>query len=62
MIHDFDRGAGEDNWSLMHEDNPVPITLPSEGEFAEVGVTFSRETSLVPLTLGLKHKPEGEVS
>ena len=61
MIHDFDRGAGEDNWSLMHGDNPVIISLPDEGEFNEVGVTFSRESSIIPLTLGIKQKPEGEV-
>ena len=60
MIHDFDRGAGEENWSLVHD--PVKITLPTEGEFAEVGVTFSHESSVVPLTLGTKQKPEGEVS
>lgn len=59
VIHDFDRGAGGENWSLT--DAPVIIDLPGEREFADVGVTFSRETSLVPLTLGTKQKPEGEV-
>ena len=62
VVHDFDRGAGEENWSLMHDDNPVMIAFPTEGEFAEVGVTFAHENSVVPLTVGLKQKPEGEVS
>ena len=62
MVHDFDRGAGEENWSLLYGDNPVIITLPTDGEFAEVGVSFSHETSLVPLTVGIKQKQEGEVS
>ena len=62
VIHDFDGGVGGENWSLLNEDNPVVITLPTEGEFAEVGIIFSHETSLVPYTLGVKQKPEGEVS
>ena len=46
----------------MHGDNSTMITFPTEGEFAEVGVSFSRETSLVPLTVGIKQKQDGEVS
>ena len=61
-MHDFDRDTGEENWSLMHGENPVVIGVPSEGEFADVGISFSREDSLVPLTVGIKQKQEGEVS
>ena len=38
------------------------ITLPTEGEFADVGISLSHETSVVPLTVGIKQKQEGEVS
>ena len=62
VVHDFDRGTGQENWSLMHGDNPAMISFPTEGEFAEVGISFSCETSLVPLTVGIKQKKEGEVS
>ena len=48
VVHDFDRGTGEENWSLLYGDNPDMITFPMEGEFADVGVSFFCETSLVP--------------
>ena len=62
VVHDFDQGTGEENWSLLYGDNPDMIAFPTEGAFADIGVSFSRETSLVPLTVGMKQRQEGEVS
>ena len=57
-VHDFDRGVEGDNWSLAHSHSePPPFAIPSSGEFAEIGVSFSHEDSVIPLTLGLKDKP-----
>ena len=63
-IHDFDRSSVGNNWSLMHEENPVIIELPTEGDIADVGISFSRETSVVPLTVGAKQRAaeDSEVS
>lgn len=46
----------------MHEENPVIIDLPTEGEIADIGISFSRESSVVPLTVGAKQRSTGEVS
>ena len=48
----------------MHEENPVIIELPTEGDLADVGISFSRETSVVPLTVGAKQRAaeDSEVS
>ena len=38
------------------------IDIPTEGEFSDVGLSFERETSVVPHTIGPKQKPHGEVA
>ncbi len=43
----------------MSGDDPVRIDLPAEVE--DVGVSFSTEDSIVPLTVGLKQRPPEEV-
>ncbi len=61
MIHDFTKGLDESNWSLVTDGTP-DIEEVKEGEFGEVGVSFSREESFVPHTIGPKQKTLGEVS
>ena len=60
-IHDFDRGLDETNWTLLPKDAPPIISFPSEGEFSKIGVSLDPEMSLVPLTVGSRNKPDGEV-
>lgn len=60
-VHDFDSGSDGSNWSLVHEENSAIIDLPTEGEISDLGISFSQETSIVPLTVGAKHGPAGEV-
>ena len=35
--------------------------LALEGEFADVGLSFAADSSVVPVTVGPKQKPSGEV-
>ncbi len=58
-VHDFTGGTGGGNWSITSGDDPVRIDLPAEVE--DVGVSFSTEDSIVPLTVGLKQRPPEEV-
>ena len=60
-IHDFDRGLAETNWGLLPQDSPPLISLPTEGEFSNVGLSLEPERSVVPLTIGSNSKPDGEV-
>lgn len=60
-IHDFDRGLNESNWELLPPNAPPTVTLPQEGELSQVGVSFESEKSSVPLTIGSRNKPDGEV-
>ena len=61
-VHDFDRSTGDGNWSIEQGETPLLIDMPKEGEFVEVGVSFTQENSVVPLTVGPKQHPPGEVS
>ena len=48
--------------SIEQGETPLLIDMPKEGEFVEVGVSFTQENSVVPLTVGPKQRPPGEVS
>ena len=60
IVHDFDQGAAESNWSLLSEER-VGTGFLLEGEFADVGLSFTADSSVVPVTVGPKQKPPGEV-
>ena len=60
IVHDFDQGAAESNWSLLSEER-VGTGFLLEGEFADVGLSFAADSSVVPVTVGPKQKPPGEV-
>ena len=60
IVHDFDQGAAERNWSLLSEES-VGTGFLLEGEFADVGLSFAADSSVVPVTVGPKQKPPGEV-
>ena len=60
-VHDFDGSLGETNWSIIPEDSHPLISLPTEGEFSQVGVSLAAETSAVPVTVGMINRPDGDV-
>ena len=60
IVHDFDQGTAESNWSLLSEER-VGTGFLLEGEFADVGLSFAADSSVVPVTVGPKQKPSGEV-
>ena len=61
-IHDFDRGLDETNWGLLPADSPPVISVPTEGDFSNVGLSLEPKKSIVPLTIGSNSKPDGEVN
>ena len=60
-IHDFDRGLDQTNWGYLPTDSPPLISLPTEGEFSNLGLSLETDRSIVPLTVGSNSRPEGEV-
>ena len=61
-VHDFNGGAASGNWSIQNGGDPVMIDQPTEGEVADIGISFSRDNSVVPCTVGPKARPPEEVS
>ncbi len=56
-VHDFTKDLEDGNWSVVLDDAP-DIEVTGE-EFGEVGLSFSREQSVVPHTTGLGQKASG---
>ena len=52
--------TAESNWPLLSEER-VGTGFLLEGEFADVGLSFAADSSVVPVTVGPKQKPPGEV-
>ena len=59
-MHDFDQGVDDSNWSLLPEET-ICTSFVLEQEFAEMGISFTVDSSAVPFTVGPKQKPPGEV-
>jgi len=59
-VHDFDQDVDDSNWSLCSEET-ICTGFVLEQEFAEIGISFAMDCSAVPLTVGPRQKPPGEV-